>query len=131
MRLPGEALLEFRIEPHNKGQCILHQTALFRPRGLLGLIYWYAVLPDPEDLSYGEALDFWRVVGLEPDRCVSLRAEMRLPGEALLDFRIEPRNNGQCILHQTALFRPRGLLGLIYWGAQHRDRHSRRGKRPL
>src|ERR1022692_3975747 len=56
-------------------------------------------------------------VGLEPDRCVSLRAEMRLPGEALLDFRIEPRNKGQCILHQTALFRPRGLLGLIYWYA--------------
>src|ERR1700691_4275278 len=72
---------------------------------------------DPEDLSYGEALDFWRVVGLEPDRCVSLRAEMRLPGEALLEFRIEPRNKGQCILHQTALFRPRGLLGLIYWYA--------------
>ena len=72
---------------------------------------------DPEALSYGEALDFWRVVGLEPDRCVSLRAEMRLPGEALLDFRIESRNKGQCILHQTALFRPRGLLGLIYWYA--------------
>jgi hypothetical protein len=72
---------------------------------------------DPEALSYGEALDFWRVVGLEPDRCVSLRAEMRLPGEALLDFRIEPRNKGQCILNQTALFRPRGLLGLIYWYA--------------
>jgi hypothetical protein len=72
---------------------------------------------DPEALSYGEALDFWRVVGLEPDRCVSLRAEMRLPGEALLDFRIEPRNKGQCILHQTALFRPSGLLGLIYWYA--------------
>jgi hypothetical protein len=72
---------------------------------------------DPEALIYGEALDFWRVVGLEPDRCVSLRAEMRLPGEALLDFRIEPRNNGQCILHQTALFRPRGLVGLTYWYA--------------
>jgi len=72
---------------------------------------------DPEVLRYGEALDFWRVVGLEPDRCVSLRAEMRLPGEALLEFRIEPDNKGQCILHQTALFRPRGLLGLVYWYA--------------
>jgi uncharacterized protein YbjT (DUF2867 family) len=72
---------------------------------------------DPDVLSYGEALDFWRVVGLEADRWVSLRAEMRLPGEALLDFRIEPRNKGQCILHQAALFRPRGLLGLIYWYA--------------
>jgi len=72
---------------------------------------------DPEALSYGEALDFWRVVGMEPDHRVSLRAEMRLPGEALLDFRIEPRNKGHCTLHQTALFRPRGLHGLIYWYA--------------
>lgn len=72
---------------------------------------------DPDVLSYGEALDFWRVVGLEADRSVSLRAEMRLPGEALLEFRIEPGDKGQCILQQTASFRPRGLFGLIYWYA--------------
>jgi hypothetical protein len=52
----------------------------------------------PDILGYGEALDFWRVVGFEQDRCVSLRAEMRLPGQALLDFRIEPRGNGQCVV---------------------------------
>jgi hypothetical protein len=69
----------------------------------------------PDILGYGEALDFWRVVGFEQDRCVSLRAEMRLPGQALLDFRIEPRGNGQCVVRQTALFQPRGLLGLVYW----------------
>jgi uncharacterized protein YbjT (DUF2867 family) len=68
-------------------------------------------------LRYGDALDFWRVVGFEQDRSVSLRAEMRLPGEALLDFKIEPRNKSQCILRQTALFQPRGLLGLLYWYA--------------
>src|SRR6202044_1288286 len=72
---------------------------------------------DPETLRYGEALDFWRIVGFEQDRWVSLRAEMRLPGEALLDFRIEPGNQAQCILRQTALFQPRGLLGLLYWYA--------------
>jgi hypothetical protein len=72
---------------------------------------------DPETLRYGDALDFWRVVGFEQDRSVSLRAEMRLPGEALLDFKIEPRNKSQCILRQTALFQPRGLLGLLYWYA--------------
>lgn len=71
----------------------------------------------PDVLGYGEALDFWRVVGFEPDRRLSLRAEMRLPGEALLDFRIEPRGEGQCVLRQTALFQPRGLLGLLYWYA--------------
>jgi uncharacterized protein YbjT (DUF2867 family) len=72
---------------------------------------------DPDTLRYGEALDFWRVVGFDQDRCVSLRAEMRLPGEALLDFRIEQHDKTHCILRQTALFQPRGLLGLLYWYA--------------
>jgi uncharacterized protein YbjT (DUF2867 family) len=71
----------------------------------------------PDLVGYGEALDFWRVVGFEQDRRLSLRAEMRLPGEALLDFTIEPGGDGHCILRQTALFRPRGLLGLAYWYA--------------
>ena len=70
----------------------------------------------PETLGYGEALDFWRVVGFERDRGLSLRAEMRLPGEALLDFRIEP-DGEKCRVTQKALFEPRGLLGLMYWYA--------------
>jgi uncharacterized protein YbjT (DUF2867 family) len=72
---------------------------------------------ESETLRYGDALDFWRVVGFEQDRWLSLRAEMRLPGEALLEFRIEPGSNGQCVLRQTALFQPRGLFGLLYWYA--------------
>jgi hypothetical protein len=72
---------------------------------------------DPERVEYGEALDFWRVVGYERDRRLALRAEMKLPGEALLEFRIEPRGARQCTLRQVALFRPRGLFGLIYWYA--------------
>ncbi len=43
-------------------------------------------------------------VGIDQHRCVQLRAEMRLPGDALLDFRIKPRNSGKCILRQTTLF---------------------------
>ena len=71
---------------------------------------------DPEALRYGDTVDFWRVVAFEQDCHLSLRAEMRLPGEALLDFRIESSENiGHCILTQTALFEPRGLLGLAYW----------------
>ena len=38
-------------------------------------------------VGYGEALDFWRVVGLEQDKRLALRAEMKLPGEALMEFR--------------------------------------------
>ncbi len=72
---------------------------------------------DPETLRYGDALDFWRVVGLDQDRSVSLRAEMRLPGEALLDFRIKADGTQRCTLRQTALFEPRGLFGLLYWYA--------------
>ena len=72
---------------------------------------------DPDALAYGEALDFWRVTGFERNRLLSLRAEMRLPGEALLEFRIEPKGTGGCTLRQTALFQPRGLSGLAYWYA--------------
>jgi uncharacterized protein YbjT (DUF2867 family) len=72
---------------------------------------------DPERVEYGEALDFWRVVGYERDRRLALRAEMKLPGEAMLEFRIEPRGAHQCTLRQVALFQPRGLFGLMYWYA--------------
>ena len=72
---------------------------------------------DPELVGYGEALDFWRVVGFKRDRRLALRAEMRLPGEAMLEFQIEPRGQNQCLLRQTALFQPRGLFGMIYWYA--------------
>ena len=68
-------------------------------------------------MAFGEALDFWRVVGLEPGRRLSLRAEMKLPGEALLEFSIEPDREGRCRLRQSAVFKPRGLLGLAYWYA--------------
>ena len=66
-------------------------------------------------MEYGEALDFWRVVGFERDRRLALRAEMKLPGEALLEFRVEELNDRQWVLYQSALFRPRGLFGLAYW----------------
>ena len=72
---------------------------------------------DPDTLRFGDALDFWRVVGLDQDRSLSLRAEMRLPGEALLDFRIGANGAQDCTLRQTALFEPRGLFGLLYWYA--------------
>lgn len=79
----------------------------------------------PEQVAYGDALDFWRVTDIEADRHLQLRAEMRLPGEALLDFRIEldgtPAEDGRapasCRLIQDARFQPRGLFGLLYWYA--------------
>jgi uncharacterized protein YbjT (DUF2867 family) len=72
---------------------------------------------DPEQVGFGEALDFWRVTGITRDRRLALRAEMKLPGEAMLEFEIEDRGGDECLLRQTALFQPRGLLGLLYWYA--------------
>ncbi len=74
---------------------------------------------DPENVSFGEALDFWRVTGLERDRRLALRAEMKLPGEALLEFELEPLADppARTRLVQTARFLPRGLAGLAYWYA--------------
>jgi hypothetical protein len=72
---------------------------------------------DPEDVAFGEALDFWRVTGFERDRRLSLRAEMKLPGEALLEFEVQPAGQGGTRLTQTARFLPKGLLGLAYWYA--------------
>ncbi|MEO0513037.1 MAG: SDR family oxidoreductase [Planctomycetota bacterium] len=73
---------------------------------------------DPENVTYGEALDFWRVVGIERDRRLDLRAEMKVPGDAELHFVIDEHTGGRsCSLTQRALFRPKGLLGLAYWYA--------------
>ena len=64
----------------------------------------------------GETLDFWRVVALEPGRLLRLRAEMRLPGHAWLEWRVHPSGAGS-VLEQRARFAPRGLWGLAYWYA--------------
>ncbi|MEM6456576.1 MAG: SDR family oxidoreductase [Acidobacteriota bacterium] len=73
---------------------------------------------DPEQLGYGDALDFWRVTGIVQDRHLALRAEMKVPGEALLAFDLVPDPaRGRTQLIQTARFQPRGLFGLLYWFA--------------
>jgi len=71
----------------------------------------------PSQLCYGDALDFWRVTDIDQPRHLALRAEMKLPGDALLEFRLEPAPEGRTRLIQIARFRPRGLLGLAYWYA--------------
>ena len=69
----------------------------------------------PDNLRVGDALDFWRVEALEPDRLVRLRAEMKLPGRAWLQFRVWETEDGKTQLEQTAAFLPKGLGGLLYW----------------
>jgi len=60
-------------------------------------------------------VDFWRVEAVEPDRLLRLRAEMKVPGRAWLEFRVEPVDAVTSRLFQTAFFAPRGLTGLLYW----------------
>jgi hypothetical protein len=71
---------------------------------------------DPESVTVGDALDFWRVEEIEPGRLLRLAAEMRLPGRAWLQFEITPEKGGS-LIRQTALFDPVGLGGLFYWYA--------------
>jgi len=66
------------------------------------------------DLLTGDVVDFWRVEAVEPGRLLRLRAEMRLPGEAWLEWEITPTATG-ARLDQRARFQPRGLWGRAYW----------------
>ena len=69
----------------------------------------------PDTLRVGDAVDFWRVEAYRPDRLLRLRAEMKLPGRAWLQFEAVPCENGGTRLLQIAFFEPRGIAGLLYW----------------
>lgn len=69
---------------------------------------------DPYELRVGDALDFWRVEEMRRPEVLRLRAEMRLPGRAWLQYEVEPVGRGSRMI-QTAFFEPKGLPGLLYW----------------
>ena len=68
----------------------------------------------PDDITVGEALDFWRVDAMEPD-LFRLRAEMKVPGEAWLEWTMHERPEGRTCIEQKARYVPRGLFGRLYW----------------
>lgn len=70
---------------------------------------------DPEVLRAGDSLDFWRVEMVEPGKLIRLRAEMKVPGRAWLEFEARAETPGSSLLLQSAFFEPKGLLGLLYW----------------
>ncbi|MDX1682400.1 MAG: DUF2867 domain-containing protein, partial [Phycisphaeraceae bacterium] len=96
---------------------------LWRIRGFLDLLVGGAGVRrgrrDPEQLLPGDALDFWRVEEFQPPHRLRLKAEMKLPGRAWLQFEVEPGEEGPdgAVIRQTAIFDPRGLFGLLYWYA--------------
>jgi uncharacterized protein YbjT (DUF2867 family) len=94
---------------------------LWRLRALLdrlvGGVGFRAGRRHPEELAAGDALDFWRVLEVEPPHRLLLLAEMKLPGEATLDFSLSEAAAGGMELSQVARFHPRGLGGILYWYA--------------
>ena len=91
---------------------------LWRVRGFLDLLVGGVGVrrgrPDPEHPRVGDTIDWWRVEAYEPDHLLRLRAEMKVPGRAWLEFAVEPTERGAAI-QQTAIFDPSGLSGLLYW----------------
>ncbi len=91
---------------------------LWRVRGLIDLCFGGVGVrrgrPDPEHPHIGDTLDWWRVEAYEPDRLLRLRAEMKVPGRAWLEFEVKAVDGGSAI-RQTAIFDPAGLFGLAYW----------------
>ncbi|EGV43893.1 SDR family oxidoreductase [Bizionia argentinensis JUB59] len=90
-------------------------TRLWRLRGYMDKIVGGIGLrrgrTSPTELHVGDSLDFWRVIFADKEKQkLLLYAEMKLPGEAWLEFKIEDN-----LLKQTATFRPRGLAGRLYW----------------
>ena len=95
-------------------------TWLWKIRGGLDLLFGGVGMRrgrrHPEIPTVGDALDFWRVQAYEPDRLLRLVAEMKVPGQAWLEFRVEPEGTGSR-LRQTAVFHPSGVFGYLYWYA--------------
>lgn len=90
-------------------------TWLWRFRGFIDKIFGGVGLrrgrTHPDRLATGDAVDFWRVLLADREQGrLLLFAEMKLPGEAWLEFRIKDQ-----ILYQTATFRPKGIWGRMYW----------------
>ena len=71
--------------------------------------------PGSACLKKNDHIDFWYVQDLEADRRLLLRAEMKLPGRAWLEFFVSPQPSGRTLVRCFAWFEPRGLLGELYW----------------
>ncbi len=97
----------------------LYANILWQVRGLMDRMVGGVGLRrgrrHPSRVRVGDALDFWRVEAVVPNRLLRLRAEMKVPGRAWLEFEAEEQTGGTTLLRQTASFAPKGLSGLLYW----------------
>jgi uncharacterized protein YbjT (DUF2867 family) len=71
--------------------------------------------PETGNIELRDTVDFFRVIKIEPNKMIRLKAEMKLPGDGWLQFEAKPVEDNLTNLVQTAFFAPKGLLGIIYW----------------
>jgi hypothetical protein len=71
----------------------------------------------PTDLRVGDRIDSWKVLGIEPERRLSLAFGMRAPGAGMMEFELRPRADGGTRLSINAYWHPAGVWGLLYWYA--------------
>ncbi|MGE3855469.1 MAG: DUF2867 domain-containing protein [Dehalococcoidia bacterium] len=69
----------------------------------------------PSEVRAGDTIDWWRVAALEPGQRLTLVAEMRVPGAAVLELEVTPGERGRTRISATSYFHPAGLWGLLYW----------------
>lgn len=114
---PGSVFKAYTSLGGNRGWLFLNWT--WRIRGwidkLIGGVGLRRGRRHPDELRVGEALDFWRVEAIEPEHLLRLRAEMKVPGRAWLEFRSVALEHGKTLLTQIAYFAPHGVGGLLYW----------------
>jgi uncharacterized protein YbjT (DUF2867 family) len=91
---------------------------------LRGVIDWLVGGPglthgrrDPVDLRLGDRVDYWTVLGIEPERRLTLHFGMKAPGSGVLEFEIDPQPDGGSRIAVTAYWHPQGVWGLLYWYA--------------
>lgn len=97
----------------------LYMNWAWRIRGLMDRIVGGVGLRrgrrHPSEVRIGDAIDFWRVEAIEIPSILRLRAEMKVPGRAWLQFETLPDTDDRSLLIQTAFFAPKGLFGFLYW----------------
>ncbi len=70
---------------------------------------------DPDALRLGDVIDYWTVIGIEPERHLTLYFGMKAPGSGILEFDLQPLEGGRTQITITAYWHPRGVWGLLYW----------------
>ncbi|QDV34302.1 SDR family oxidoreductase [Tautonia plasticadhaerens] len=117
---PAPALFD-RVKRIGGSTGYYYGDALWRIRGAMDRVVGGVGLRrgrrDPVRIYIGDALDFWRVEDFVPGRRLLLHAEMRVPGEAWLEFRVDPIGERRSVLTQTAYFKPSKFWGRLYWYA--------------